>query len=170
VDLLAVQAGGVAVGDRGEHDAIVVGVEQRNRCRLVAGHLVVGVIAHERAVGDRAVEAVLGGGHARVQALGDLLDARVQRFEGRLQRARVRDQVGLPVRAEHGLLGAAYPSHAQAQDQQPDQRDQRRARRGKRDNSGRVIEIRHGREANPARTATGTTTCCCRSSSRRGRR
>ena len=35
----------------------MVGVEQRDRRRLVAGHLAVGVVADERAVGDRAVEA-----------------------------------------------------------------------------------------------------------------
>ena len=36
MDLLAVQARGVATGDRGQHDAVLVGVEQRDRRRLVA--------------------------------------------------------------------------------------------------------------------------------------
>ena len=47
--------------------------------RLVAGQLAVGVVADERAVGDRAVEAVLGGAHALVEPLRHLLDAVVQR-------------------------------------------------------------------------------------------
>src|SRR4051794_7842169 len=50
VDLLAVQPGGLAVGDRGEHDAAVVRVEQRERRRLVARELAVGVVADQRAV------------------------------------------------------------------------------------------------------------------------
>ena len=56
-DLLGVQARLVAVVDRGQHDPGAVGVEQRDRQRLVARHLVVGVVADQRAVGDRAVEA-----------------------------------------------------------------------------------------------------------------
>ena len=52
-DLLGVQPRLVAVVDRGEHDARAVGVEQRDRQRLVARHLVVGVVADERAVGRR---------------------------------------------------------------------------------------------------------------------
>ena len=78
----------------------------------MAGHLVVGVVADERAVGDRAVQTVLGGGHPRVQMRGELLDAAVQRLERALQVDGVRDQVGLPVLAEHDLLRAPQPPDA----------------------------------------------------------
>src|SRR5688572_17185808 len=40
-DLLAVHARGLAVGDRGQHDAAVASVEQRQRGRLVPGELAV---------------------------------------------------------------------------------------------------------------------------------
>ena len=51
-DLLGVQPRGVAMVDRGEHDAGAGRVEQRDRGRLPPRHLAVGVVADQRAVGD----------------------------------------------------------------------------------------------------------------------
>ena len=72
----------------------------------MAGHLAVGVVADERAIGDRAVEALLGGRHPRVEPLGDLLDPPVQRLEGRLQAAGVGHEIVAAAAAEHHRLPA----------------------------------------------------------------
>src|SRR3954469_21627083 len=74
VQLLDVEAGLVAVNDRRDHDARLVRVEQRQRARLVARQLVVGVVAHERAVGHAAVESALGRLHPALEMLDRLLD------------------------------------------------------------------------------------------------
>ena len=71
-------------------------VEQRERGRLVAGQLAVGVVADERAVGDRAVEPLLGLAHPLLEPPGDLLDAVVQLPERLLQPRRVVDEVLAP--------------------------------------------------------------------------
>ena len=104
--------------------------------RLVARQLAVGVVADERAVGDRAVEALLGRGHPRVE-----LRRRPPRrapwsaSNAGLQRARVRDEVVAARRAEHDALGRAQPPQLDGEHDREDQRDERdaaapRARRG----------------------------------------
>src|SRR4051794_11572154 len=70
--LLDVQTRLVAVHDRAEHDARLARVEQRHRARLVAGQLVVGVVADERAVGDAAVDAALDLAHPPLEVLDRL--------------------------------------------------------------------------------------------------
>src|SRR4051812_30700181 len=60
VQLLDVEARLIAVHDRRHHDARLVRIEQGERAGLVARQLVVGVVAHERAVGDATVEPRLG--------------------------------------------------------------------------------------------------------------
>ena len=54
---LHVQAGLVAVQDRGHHDARAGVVEQRHRARLAAAHLAVGVVADHRGLADRCARA-----------------------------------------------------------------------------------------------------------------
>ena len=84
-------------------------VEQRDRGRLAAGHLVVGVVADQAAVRDRAVEAALGDADARVEPLGDLGDVAVQRAEARVERRRVADEVDALLAEHDALVGAQAP-------------------------------------------------------------
>ena len=128
---------------RREHHAVVLGVEQRHGRRLVARQLAVGVVADQRAVGQRAVEAVLGGPHARLELRGGLLDAGLQRLERVMERRGVPDQVLRPVRAQdHPLIGP-QPPDAQGQHQHADEGDDRHARGGQGDDPGAVGEAIH---------------------------
>ena len=68
-------------------------VEQRDRRRLAAGHLVVGVVAHEAVVGDRALEALLDRAQPALQPGREVLDVGVQRAEVAVQPGGVRGQV-----------------------------------------------------------------------------
>ena len=65
--------------------------------------------------------------HARVQPLGDLLDAAVQRRERLLQRARVGDEIVAAGRSEDGALLVAQPAQPDGEHEREDQRDQRDA-------------------------------------------
>ena len=141
----------VAVGDAGEHDAVALGVEQGERRGLVAGHLAVGVVADERAVGDRAVEPLLGGRHPRVEPLGDLLDAPVQRLERGLQVAGVGDEVVTAAAAEHDGLGAAQAPQLDREHDREDERDQRHGAGGQRDEPDRIRQVVHDAESLRAR-------------------
>ncbi len=64
VHLLAVHARLVAMMDARQHDPRARVVEQRDRHRLLSGELVVGVVANQRAVGDRAVQCRLRAGQS----------------------------------------------------------------------------------------------------------
>src|ERR1700719_3579948 len=64
--LLAVDARLIAMVDAREHDPRAFVVEQRDRHRLLSRELVVGVVAHERAVRDRPAQPALGAGEAIV--------------------------------------------------------------------------------------------------------
>ena len=81
-------------------------VQQRDRHRLVAGELVVGVVAHERAVRDPPAQRRLDARQPPVEARGGLLDVVAQRLEGLLHRRGVRHQVALAALAQHHALGA----------------------------------------------------------------
>ena len=61
----------------------------------------------------RAVEAPLGAGEPRVEALADLLDVVAQRLEALVDRRGVRDEVGVAALAEHAALGRAQPAQRQ---------------------------------------------------------
>ena len=111
VYLLCVDARLVAVVDAGEHDPRPFVVEQRDRHRLLAGELVVGVVAHQRAVRDRSPQRQLGPGEPPVQARGDILDVLVQPLERLLHRGGVGHQVALTLLAEDQPLGAAQAAH-----------------------------------------------------------
>ncbi len=93
--------------DRGDHDARTVGVEQSDRKRLVAGHLVVGVVADERPVCHRPIEAPLGSGEPLVKAPTDILDIVAQRLKALVDRRRVRDEIGVATLTEDAPLGGA---------------------------------------------------------------
>jgi len=80
-NLLGVEPGLVAMVDRREHESRAVGVEQSDRRRLTSGHLAIGVVADQRSVRDRAVEAVLGNAHALIEPSRDVLEVLVQRLE-----------------------------------------------------------------------------------------
>ena len=56
VDLLHVDPGVVAPLDRGDDDAGARSIEKRERRRLVAARVLVGVIPHDRGVRDRLVD------------------------------------------------------------------------------------------------------------------
>ena len=65
------------------------------RARLLPGHLAPGVVAHQRRVGDAAVDARLGRGHPLLEPGGGLLDPVAQLHEGLLDLGGVGHQVGL---------------------------------------------------------------------------
>ena len=142
--VLAVQPRRVPVGDAGEDHAVAVGVEQRQRAGLPSRQLAVGVVADERAVGDRPVEPRLGSGHPVLEVGRDLLDALVQHVEGLLERAGVRDEVLAAGRPEHHGLGRAQAPDSRAEDGERDQRDQRERGRGERGDAGGIREVVHG--------------------------
>ena len=118
-------------------------VEQRDRRRLVAGQLAVGVVADERAVGDRAVEPRLGRAQALVDVDGDLLDALVQGGERLLQPRGVGDEVGLAVLAEHRLLRRPQLAHAEGEHERQQQRDQRDGARRQGGDARRIGQVVH---------------------------
>src|SRR5829696_2099891 len=158
VDLLAVRPGGLAVGDRGEHDAAVAGVEQRERGRLVARELAVGVVAHQGAVGDRAVESLLGRAHAPVEPVGHRFDALVQGPEGLLERARVRDEVVAAAAAEHDALVRAQPAQTEREhhgEHERDHRDTGGAQRDQPSGFGQLVHAGAVYERVPRRLALG---------------
>ena len=92
-DLLGVDAGLVAVVDAGEHDARLGVVEQRDRHRLAAGELVVGVVADERSVGDRARHRRFEGPDPRLELRRDVPRVLAQVVETGLQLGAMRDKV-----------------------------------------------------------------------------
>ena len=105
----------LAVVDRGHDDARAVRVEQRDRRRLAAGQLVVGVEAHERAVGDRAVEPRLDLGEPLVDRAVHDVDVVAQVAEGLVELGGVGDEVALRAwrrgpRTARRASGAAAPS------------------------------------------------------------
>ena len=120
--LLEVDARLVAVVDAGEHHPRAGAVEQRDRHRLVPGELVVGVVAHQRAMGDRAAQTRLHASQPLLQALRHLPDVLPQILEAPLYRRRVGHHVALPL-AQHDLLRAAQPAQAERQRHASQQRD-----------------------------------------------
>jgi hypothetical protein len=124
----------------------VAGVEQGERRRLVPGHLAVRVVAHQRAIGDRAVEPVLRGPEPALEPRGDLLDPVAQRLEGPRELGRVARQVALAVRPEDRALGRAQPSHLdQRRDAQPEG-DDRDGAGGEGDDAGGRRQVVHAAE------------------------
>ena len=114
-DLLGVQARLVAVMDRGEHDAERVVSSRAIDADWRAGHLVVGVVAQQAAVGDRAVEALLGGRQAPVEAQRGLLDVGPQRRDRLAELRRVGDEVARLGVAEQDPLCQADPAQLHEQ-------------------------------------------------------
>lgn len=104
MDLLAVQPRILSVRDAREDDAAVAGVEQRQRHRLVTVKVPVGVVAHERPVGDRSVEPRFRRLHAFLEPLRHLLYAIVQHAERLLECRRVRHEVRLTITEDAALL------------------------------------------------------------------
>ena len=110
--LLDVEARLLAVVDRREDDAGLPLVEQRDRGGLPAGQLVVGVVAHDRAVRERAVEALLVDVEPALDARHDVDHPLVQRLELALDVGGVRDEIALAVAEDDALLTAAAARRA----------------------------------------------------------
>ena len=85
-------------------------VEQRHRGALLAAGVAEGVVAHDRAVGERLVEvpAVL------VELAGEALDRLAQVAHPRVERLHVVDDVALVVAAEDHGLGAPQAAQRRA--------------------------------------------------------
>ena len=133
VDLLHVDAGVVAALDRGDDDARARRVEQRERGRLVAAGVLVGVVADDRGVRDRVVDPPVD---AR-EAGRDLVDGAVQVVDPALERDGELDEV-LAAAADERPLRVAEPPDARPRPTQAtpspasaegDARERRRARR-----------------------------------------
>ncbi len=119
-------------------------VEQRDRGRLAARQLVVRVVAHDRAVRDRRVEALLRGAEAAVEPQRHVGDVLVQRLELALQVRGVGDEVAFLV-AEHDALVGAQRAHPPPQDDPDDESGERENDRGERDDPGGARQVRHAR-------------------------
>ncbi len=90
LELLHVDARVVAALDRGHHGAGARRVEERERRRLLPAGVLVGVVADDRRVRDRAVDAPVDPRQPR----GDLVDGPVEVVDPALQRDREVDDVG----------------------------------------------------------------------------
>ena len=95
-------------------------------------------------MGERAVEALLGGAQAPVEPRRGVLDERVQRPELRLQPGRVRDEVLAPALAQHGALVLADAPQAPGQRADEGERHQRQRDRAERHEPGRRGQVRRG--------------------------
>ena len=133
-DLLGVEPRLVAVVDRGQHDPGAAVVEQRDRRRLAARHLVVGVVADDRPVGDRAVEAPLGALEPALEARHDVDDVVVQRGELALDVGGMGDEVALAVAEHDALVGAHAPQAPRRDHRRRTSADERQRERAQRDN------------------------------------
>ncbi len=173
--LLGVDARLVAMVDAREHDARALIVEQRDRDRLLPGELVVGVVANERAMRDRAAHRRFDRGQPAVEPQRDVVDVEAERFEGVVQAGGVCDEVLLAALAEHEHLRAPQAPLADEQPGAAQQRDHGNERCCEGDDSLRVGqrgEHQHKLAAWPAgeptwRRRRGTCPCCFRDSSRR---
>ena len=144
----------------------------------MAGELAVGVVAHERAVGDRAVEPLLGRAHARVEPLGDLLDAACSAAKAACSEAAWATRSSRPVararraaRRAGGACGprARPPARARPAPRAPAASAAMPGGSGQLIHGAGVYERapRPGGAISPPRRSPGTRTGCCRSSSRR---
>lgn len=101
-----------------------MGVEQCDRRRLLPGHLAVGVIPNQRAVGHGLVQSVLGGLEPVVELPSRVADVIVQRLELALERSGMVHQIKRTV-TEHGALVGSYASQADRQDDATEQGNDR---------------------------------------------
>ena len=123
-EVLDVDAREVARGDGAEDDAGAVLVEQRERGALLAAGVAEGVVADDRAIGERVVEVTL----LVVELVGEDLDGLAQVAHLRVQVLGVRDDVALLVVPEHDRLGAPQPADARHEHDDQDEQDEREDR------------------------------------------
>src|SRR4051812_3980090 len=145
--LLDVHARLVSVHDRRENDPGAVRVEHRDGAGLSAGHLPVGVVADKRVVGDRAVDPLVGGLRALLEARESLLDVLAEGDEGLIELGRMGNEIA-PAVTEHGRLRAPKRAQLERQHDRKDERDERDAAGGESDDPLRGRQIVQGGEVN----------------------
>src|SRR5439155_13434209 len=102
---LHVDARVVAALNRGQDDPRAAGVEERERGGLLPTRSLVGVVADDRGVQDRPVDAAVYPGERG----GDLVDRLVQVVDARLEGDGEIDEVVLALAEQHELARAEAP-------------------------------------------------------------
>jgi hypothetical protein len=113
--------------DGRDDDARTAAVEQRDRRRLPARHLVVGVVAHEAMMRDGALQAPLDRAEAFLQAGRQVLDIRVQGAEVPVDLRCVGHEVPGVAVAENRALVRPQAGDPAGEHRHAEQRDQRHA-------------------------------------------
>src|SRR4029079_64086 len=98
-----------------------VGVEQRNRRRLLAARSLVGVVAHNRSVGDRAVDTTIDAGEAGV----DLVDRAMEVVDTALEGHGEIEKITAST-PEHDRLSGLHVPEAPPEQHTADKREPRR--------------------------------------------